>query len=50
VGRACKKLLELFIGYSRCLELEDILHRGRLRNAMWSQTDYADAVRCEFGG
>jgi len=33
VGRACEKLLELFIGYSRCLELGDFARSPRLIRA-----------------
>src|ERR1700730_3610613 len=47
LGRRADRLA---IGYSRSLELEDILHCGCLRKAVWSQTDYTNAVRCELGG
>ena len=44
--------LELFPGhaYARCLDLEDFLHHACLRHAVWSQTDHANALRCELGG
>src|SRR6266851_213898 len=52
VGHAGEVPLELFPGhaYARCLELEDFLHHACLRHAVWSQTDHADALRCELGG
>jgi hypothetical protein len=30
--------------------LERVLDRACLRHALWSQTDHAEAPRCEFGG
>ena len=52
VGPAREQLLELFPGHSRCLgvSLEGFLDRARLRHPLWSQTDHANALRCELGG
>src|SRR5260370_23776027 len=52
VSPVCEVILELFPGHARCLglELEELLYHGCLRHAVWSQTEDADALRCEFGG
>src|SRR6266511_623226 len=52
VGPACAQLVELFPGHSRCLgvKLEAFLDPACLRHALWSQTDHANALRCELGG
>jgi hypothetical protein len=52
VGPACEELLPLFPGHARCLgaRLEGVLDRACLRHALWSQTDHANALRCELGG
>ncbi len=52
VGPACEHLLPLLPGHSRCLgaRLEAVLDRARFRHGIWSQTDDANALRCELGG
>jgi hypothetical protein len=42
--------LPLFPGHARRLCLEDFLERVCLRDAAWSQTDHANALRCKLGG
>src|SRR5262249_36510376 len=51
VGPAGDHLLELFPRNSPGLGVkpEDFLDRARLRHPLWSQTDHANALRCEFG-
>ncbi len=46
--RACEVPRELFPGYSRCrgLNVEDLFHRASLWDAVWSQTDHANACCC----
>ena len=52
VGLAREHLLPLFPCHPRCLgaRLEGILDRPCLRHRVRSQTDHANAVRCELGG
>src|SRR6266852_632410 len=50
VGPACEQLVELFPGHSRCLGVspEAFLDPACLRHPLWSQTDHANALRCEL--